>query len=271
MMERALRRFILAVSVVAALGFSGCAHRTGADRPVPPAVGVAPMVGVAPAASPVEVAKAIDEATVPADQLLVVIGEGKGSSRANLYQLERGSNGWKPRAAAIAAMVGRTGFAEPDRKREGDGHTPAGLFPLEFVFGYAASVSTKMPYRQATENDIWVDDPQSPDYNSWRKKGETAATSFEEMKLPDPRYRHGVVIGYNRNPVIKGNGSAIFMHVWKAAGQSTAGCVALDEEQLVKIIGWLDPAKRPMILMGNRSDLAALPGFAELQRAGFGR
>jgi L,D-peptidoglycan transpeptidase YkuD (ErfK/YbiS/YcfS/YnhG family) len=112
-----------------------------------------------------------------------------------------------------------------------------------------------MPYRQATKDDVWVDDVNAPDYNSWQKRGETKASSFEEMRRNDHYYRLGAVIGYNRQPAVKGHGSAIFLHVWRGDGKPTSGCVAIDEQELAGIIGWLDPAKRPMILMGIRSDL----------------
>ena len=117
-------------------------------------------------------------------------------------------------------------------------------------------------------DDLWVDDVNSPDYNSWVKRGETAAGSYEEMKRPDPLYRHGIVIDYNRHPVVRGNGSAIFIHVWRGEGKATAGCVAIAEQELVRIIDWLDPAKQPMIVMGNRAELADFPGLAGLVEAG---
>ena len=205
----------------------------------------------------------------PARQLLMVLGEGKGNSQASLYFLEAGEGGWQLRQGPLPATVGRKGFAAPGEKREGDGTTPSGLFPLEFVFGYAPSVASAMPYRQATGNDIWVDDPECPDYNCWVRKGTTTAASFEEMKLSGPTYRHGIVIGYNRNPVVRGMGSAIFLHVWRDQGMSTAGCVALDEAELVRIIRTLDPAKKPMILMGDRDFLAQAVALTVTEAAAF--
>jgi L,D-peptidoglycan transpeptidase YkuD (ErfK/YbiS/YcfS/YnhG family) len=243
---------MLGLALIGILAIGGCAHLlpSGSSEVLP--------------APPATVAKAVEGGSIPAEQLLLVISQGEQSSRATLYVLERSGNGWIPKSESIPAMIGRTGFARPGEKREGDGHTPSGLFPLESVFGYAPSVQTRMPYRQATAQDIWVDDVNSPDYNTWKRKGESGAKSFEEMKLPDASYRHGVVIGYNRNPIVVGKGSAIFLHVWRGDGRPTAGCVAIDEQELIRIIGWLDPAKQPMILMGNRSDLASLPGLAGL-------
>lgn len=191
-------------------------------------------------------------------QLLVAVAEARDSTTASVYTLEHSPSGWQLLSGPLPAMIGRNGFAPFGEKREGDGRVPTGLFPLESAFGYGPSIDSRMPYRQATKNDLWVDDVNSPEYNTWVKRGETTARSFEVMRLDDIRYRYGLVVGYNRSPVVKGYGSGIFVHVWLYNGYPTSGCVALDETELVRILGWLDPAKQPQILMGVREDLAAV-------------
>jgi len=198
------------------------------------------------------------------EQLTVVFPVRPDSTQGVVYLFDRRADGWSLQAGPLPSVVGRNGFARPGEKREGDGRTPAGLFPLEFAFGYATSIATKMPYRQATDDDLWVDDVNSKDYNQWVKRGQTNASSFEEMKLGDHRYRYGLATGYNRHPVVAGLGSAIFIHVWKEEGISTSGCVALAETDLVAILEWLDPGKNPMVLMGRQRDLALLPGLSGL-------
>ena len=201
---------------------------------------------------------------ITGDQLVVALAESRDSSMAKIYALERTSRGWELRTGPLPGIIGRNGFAPLGEKREGDGRAPTGLFPLESAFGYAAAINSRMPYQQATENDLWVDDVNSPDYNTWVKRGQTSATSFEVMKLADNRYRHGLVIGYNRNPIIKGYGSGIFLHAWLEEGYTTSGCAAFDEAELIRILAWLDPAKQPQILMGTRQDLAAVTGLPPL-------
>jgi len=212
-------------------------------------------------------AEALGNLDVKSDQLIVVVPLQADSTQARLYTFARQAGRWALQTGPTAAMVGRNGFAPPGEKREGDGRTPAGLFPIEFAFGYAPSDKTAMPYRQATDKDLWVDDVDAPDYNQWVTRGRTSAKSYEEMKLPDQRYRHGLVIGYNRKPVVKGLGSAIFVHIWAENGKSTAGCVALEEAELVRIIAWLKPEKHPFILMGKPADLATMFGLEGLERA----
>jgi L,D-peptidoglycan transpeptidase YkuD (ErfK/YbiS/YcfS/YnhG family) len=148
------------------------------------------------------------------------------------------------------------GFVAVDEKREGDGKSPTGIFPLGLAFGYDPSVKTKMPYRQATDDDFWVDDVNSEDYNRW-VTGRPNAASWEKMKRDDDQYKYGVVIEYNMNPIVKGKGSAIFLHVWND-GDSTLGCVAMSEEMILRVLEWLDPAKRPLIIMGTESELRAM-------------
>ena len=73
------------------------------------------------------------------------------------------------------------------------------------------------------------------------------------MKRDDNLYKYGIVIEYNTDPVIKGNGSAIFLHIWKNESIPTAGCVAVSEENLIKIIEWLDPVASPLIITGIKN------------------
>jgi L,D-peptidoglycan transpeptidase YkuD (ErfK/YbiS/YcfS/YnhG family) len=206
----------------------------------------------------------VSSTTIPADtgQLIVTLPSGSDVTRAEVYLFARTTAGWSLQSGPLPAMVGRNGFALPGEKREGDGRTPAGLFPLEFAFGYAPIITTKMPYRQATDDDLWVDDLHAPDYNQWVRRGQTTALSFEKMKLGDHRYRYGLVIGYNRHPVVPGLGSAIFIHLWLENGISTSGCVALAESDIVAILDWLDPEKKPMILMGDPRSLPMIPGWS---------
>jgi len=171
-------------------------------------------------------------------------------SRYDAYILEKDHDDWKGVSGPMKATIGENGFALPGEKREGDGKTPSGIFSLKRTFGYDKTVNTKMPFRQASEDDLWVDDPNAPDYNQWVKQGETGADSYEKMKREDGQYKYGIVIEYNTDPVIKGHGSAIFFHVWKGKDSPTAGCVAVSEEDMIKIFEWLDPNAFPLIMMG---------------------
>lgn len=170
-------------------------------------------------------------------------------SSTKVYGMEKREGVWRRALDPMKAVVGKNGFAPQNEKREGDGRTPSGLYRMGTAFGYAPSVGTKMPYRQALPEDLWVDDPNAPDYNRWVKQGETSATSYEKMRRDDNQYKYGLVIEYNTQPVIPGRGSAIFLHVWKEPKTPTAGCVAVSEEDILKILDWLNPAASPVIVI----------------------
>lgn len=78
------------------------------------------------------------------------------------------------------------------------------------------------------------------------------------MKRDDNLYKYGVIIEYNTSPVIKGLGSAIFIHVWRGNSAATEGCVAVSEEDIIRILGWLDPRAKPLIIMGTEDMMERL-------------
>ena len=197
----------------------------------------------------------LDRLPAGSTQALLVVGAGPPETWAFVYVFEKQGPAWVKKFPPIEANIGREGFARPGEKKEGDGKTPSGIYPLEFVFGYQESVNTKMKYRQATTDDIWVDDARSDDYNRWMKRWETKAASFEEMRRPDDLYKLGIVAGYNTNPIVKGRGSAIFLHIWKGKGIATEGCISMTEENIAPIIEWLDAAQKPYIIMGAEHTL----------------
>jgi L,D-peptidoglycan transpeptidase YkuD (ErfK/YbiS/YcfS/YnhG family) len=190
------------------------------------------------------------------EQLIFATNRDFTSSVVTIHAVEKDNSEWRLVFPAFTGSVGEKGFAAIGDKREGDAKSPSGVFPLGIAFGYNPSVVTKMPYRQATEEDFWVDDVNSEDYNKW-VKGKPNAASWEKMKRDDDQYKYGVVIEYNTNPIVKGKGSAIFLHVWRDGGP-TLGCVSMPEEMVLKILGWLDPAKKPLIIMGAKSELRAM-------------
>ncbi|MCX7635594.1 MAG: L,D-transpeptidase family protein [Syntrophales bacterium] len=180
-------------------------------------------------------------------QEIVIRSSHPAHTQATALFLERGDRGWQRALADAPAVLGRAGIVPPGEKREGDGRTPGGLFPLDFAFGYGTSSSTRMPSRAVGEDDVWVDDPHAPDYNRLTKKSATKAKSFEIMKSSSGQYKLGLVIAYNTNPIVAGLGSAIFIHIRDEAGKPTAGCVAFTEETLIEILQRLDPEKRPYV------------------------
>ncbi len=184
-------------------------------------------------------------------QLLQVSGNDPKSICATLRALEREDGVWRPVFWPMKAVIGRGGFAASGDKREGDGKTPTGVYPLGFAFGYGQTLDTRLRYVQLTDDDVWIDDPAASDYNRMVKLQETTAASFERMLRDDGLYRYGLVVEYNMNPVVKNLGSAIFFHVRQGECVPTVGCIALSETDLLTLLHWLDRRKKPLAALGN--------------------
>lgn len=187
-------------------------------------------------------------------QLLIVFNEKPNDHKAILVVMEKTAKGWQNKLNPIPAVVGRNGYANPRKKIEGDGKSPKGLFRLGHLFSYEKGVNTKMPFTQTTSEDKWIDDPNSTNYNR-HIRGQTDAKSFENLLLGSDVYKYCLVIEYNTNPVIKGKGSAIFLHLNEEPSGSTSGCVAIDEANMNLILKWMNPELNPTIIMGNKEDL----------------
>ncbi|WP_426954503.1 L,D-transpeptidase family protein [Muricoccus radiodurans] len=122
--------------------------------------------------------------------------------------------------------IGRGGVRAD--KREGDGGTPAGLMPLRRVLYRAdrgPAPACAVPVEPISPSDGWCDDPADPAYN--RPVRLPYAASHEEMWRHDGLYDIVGVLGWNDAPVVRGRGSAIFLHLARPDYAPTAGCLAL--------------------------------------------
>lgn len=184
------------------------------------------------------------------EQLLIVYNYQVESYNAVLVALEKKDEKWVVKYNQTIAGIGKNGFAKPLSKLEGDGKSPTGIFRLGKLFTYEKQINTLLDYQQTTKEDKWIDDPNSADYNTYMR-GETNAKSYENLLLKNDAYKYCMVIEYNTNPIVKGKGSAIFFHLGVKKPYFTAGCVAINEENMKFIVNWLDPKKNPTIIMGN--------------------
>ncbi|HSR55900.1 MAG TPA: L,D-transpeptidase family protein [Alphaproteobacteria bacterium] len=140
----------------------------------------------------------------------------------------------------LACALGRTGIR--DEKREGDGATPSGTFPLRRVLyrpDRGPRPRTCLPVAALTPDDGWCDDPADSAYN--RPVQLPHGASAEHLWRDDHLYDVIVVIGHNDDPVVPGAGSAIFLHVAAPDFSPTEGCVALKKDELLEILAELGP------------------------------
>lgn len=183
-----------------------------------------------------------------AQQVVVVTSTNWTTSVATLQTFAKDAAGWHAASAAMPAFIGRAGFSAD--KHEGDLKTPAGKFGFGIMFGQRANPGVKFPYRVPDSQSVWVDDSSTPSYNTWQQNAALTGEHLASSGFSRP-YAYAAVIAYNSNPVVPGKGSAIFLHV--STGGGTAGCVSLNQPQLLQVLRWLDPAKNPIIVMGPSS------------------
>lgn len=210
-----------------------------------------------------------DEMDIPENyqQIVFVQTENWDSPTGKLMCYFRDGDNWIGQELSAEVVVGKNGLGwgrgvhanglEGPEKVEGDGKAPAGIFEIGDAFGYSASFTagTTLSYRALTDRDYFIDDVNSEDYNQWKtipadKENNPRSYwgSYERMKRSDHLYELGLIVQHNADPVLKGNGSAIFMHVWRQAGSPTVGCTAMDKEILTKLISWLDPSQSPLLI-----------------------
>jgi L,D-peptidoglycan transpeptidase YkuD (ErfK/YbiS/YcfS/YnhG family) len=124
--------------------------------------------------------------------------------------------------------------------KEGDGITPKGIFKLTKVFYRAdkiKKIKTSLKKIKIKKNMGWCNDSNSKYYNKQIK----LPTDFHHEKLyrKDRLYDLIIVLDYNMNPIVKNEGSAIFIHIAKKKFTSTKGCIAMNKDDLLFLLSKL--------------------------------
>ena len=154
---------------------------------------------------------------------------------------------WRDRVARCA--LGRGGVRVD--KREGDGATPLGCFPLRRVLYRADRIArpeTGLPATPLDPHLGWCDDPADTAYNTPVRLPYSAG--HERLWRDDALYDLIVVIGYNDDPVEPGRGSAIFLHVARSDFAPTEGCIAVRLADLSELLRACRPNTRIVVDAG---------------------
>jgi len=204
------------------------------------------MMSVLALAAPVPAASALLASALPVyckvnptftvAQVIWVDGSGSAQSTRLCARLVTGR--YVMQEGPYAGRVGRNGVAAAGAKREGDGKTPSGAYPMRGGFGAYPNPGLVSSWLVAGSRDVWVDDSRSSLYDTHQRLpvgGRWA--SAEPMRL-SPAYSYAQVIGYNERRM-PWRGSAIFLHVDQ--GRGTAGCVSLPTSSLLAVMRWQKP------------------------------
>jgi len=122
-------------------------------------------------------------------------------------------------------------------KREGDGGTPAGRWPVRYGLYRADRVPRPragLPVRPIGPRDGWCDDPADRNYN--RLVRLPYRRSAETMMRTDRLYDVLLVLGYNERPRVRGRGSAIFAHLAHPGYAPTEGCIAFSRDDMAAVL-----------------------------------
>ncbi|MFI6345505.1 L,D-transpeptidase family protein [Streptomyces sp. NPDC050560] len=241
------RAAVPAAALTLAAALAGCAGhpQRPADTPRRTGVAAAPaperrapeLPATLPGLGPATLAR------IPAGtgQVLVVTGRGRDAATATAVLHVRTPLGWSA-GRAWPARNARDGWT--DEHYADDMRSPIGVFALTDAGGRSENPGTRLPY------------DRSPRFVA-------EGDGFDGEPL-DGSFDYVVAINYNReagvSPLDRGRplgeerGGGIWLHV--DHGGPTHGCVALSERDLRDLLRRLDPARYPVIVMGDAASLA---------------
>ena len=174
-------------------------------------------------------------------QVVVVTGRGRNSPDSTVVLYQREGAHWQAGAAWPAHNALR-GWS--DHHMSGDLRSPIGVYTLSDAGGLNADPGSRLPYHR------------SAGFSS-------PGTGFEGEPL-DGAFDYVIAIDYNRRPGTSpldwtrplgaSRGGGIWLHV--DHGGPTHGCVSVSEEHMKELLLALDPARHPVVVMGDAASLS---------------
>lgn len=215
------------------------------------------------------------------EQALIVLTDSWDNLEATLYAAE-----WQDSAWVILrqhpCVVGKNGLGWgsgildfTDRqgpiKHEGDKKSPAGLFTIGTAFGIFDEASLPelgLPYQVVEYELQCIEDTSSIFYNQLIREDDPRKdwVQNDRMTRKDNLYNLGAFVNHNTNPARPGDGSCIFLHLWRDESQGTLGCTAMEEDHLLEHLQWLNLDKQPILVQVPRSEYSSISREFRLPR-----
>ena len=210
-----------------------------------------------------------------AEQVIIVTSTDYRSTRALLSTYERTPDGrWVAVMTDVPAFVGARGIVPGASRRQGTNTTPAGTYAITSGFGRKSNPGTSLPYVKVDRDDAWTYNPKVPGtYNVFQTapvKWASYGRYVERLWKMGRQYNYVAVLDYNLpdgtittdargirrtdEPANTQAGGGIFLHVSK--GEPTAGCISISEGSMRRVMNWLDPERKPVIVIGKAKALA---------------
>ncbi|MES9523495.1 L,D-transpeptidase family protein [Streptomyces capoamus] len=172
-------------------------------------------------------------------QVVAVYGERRDSAVSRVVLYTRQGAHWRT-VGAWPAHNGRRGWTA--HHHEGDQRSPSGVFTLTDAGGVLADPGTRLPYDQA--------------------RAYAPPAEWDEAHQHD--FDYVIAIDYNRvkgtpprdatRPWGTDRGGGIWLHMDHGSG--TSACVSVSRKAMEVLLRTLDPAGRPVVVMGDRAALA---------------
>lgn len=210
------------------------------------------------------------------EQLIVVNTDSWNKIEGKMSVYEYKGNRWIPVLKGVPIVTGRSGMAwgkglqnvelnKGKQKKEGDGNSPAGIFYISGLFGYE-DIRSDMESLKVDDRTFCVDDSKSGFYNKIVKIDTVKKdwNSAETMRMKSDVYKYGIFVDYNTKPAEPGMGSCIFMHIWSGNNKPTAGCTAMKESDILRLIDFLDKKKNPILVQLPQSEYDKLKSVYKL-------
>lgn len=226
-------------------------------------------------------ASLLSASPIPADAKVLILAVpanwNSTHTRLQAYRRVGADHPWTAWTPAFEANLGRNGLAwgrgchpaqEGPQKREGDLKSPAGVFQLGSIL-YGSEEKNPLNgwrYRRVTDRDLWIEDPQSTNYNRHlilsAHEEFPANHLFDRMRQNDPAHALKIFIRHNAPPGVQpGAGSAIFFHLSRGTDHPTTGCTTLLRADFETLFGKCPPEDHPIYVLlplssylGLRSD-----------------
>ncbi|MER6027162.1 L,D-transpeptidase family protein [Streptomyces sp. NPDC001851] len=174
-------------------------------------------------------------------QVVAVYGEGANSAESRLVLYTRRGAEWHP-TGSWPAHNGRHGWTTDHH--EGDRRSPVGVFTLSAAGGVLPDPGARLPY----DHDV---------------SAYTPPADWDEAHQHD--FDYVIAIDYNRFPGTPprdagrpwgtDKGGGIWLHMDHGSG--TSACVSVSRRAMEFLLRTLDPARDPVVVMGDRAELAA--------------
>jgi L,D-peptidoglycan transpeptidase YkuD (ErfK/YbiS/YcfS/YnhG family) len=173
-------------------------------------------------------------------QVVAVYGRAPSSATATVVLYEKHGAMWK-RTQEWPAHNGKRGWTTDHHV--GDKRSPVGVFTLSDAGGVLPDPGAKLPY--------------------------TASAAFTPPSYWPSRTRHDfdyvIAVDYNRvrgtspldprRPQGQAKGGGIWIHMDHGSG--TSACVSVSKPAMRSLLRRLDPKLHPVVVMGDRADLAS--------------